>query len=49
MEILIVLIIISFLLALGFLFAFIWAIRNGQYEDNYSPSIRILFDPKRKK
>ncbi|MFN3343838.1 MAG: cbb3-type cytochrome oxidase assembly protein CcoS [Flavobacteriales bacterium] len=34
----------SLLLALGFLFAFIWAVKKGQYEDDYSPSVRILFD-----
>ncbi|MCB9194700.1 MAG: cbb3-type cytochrome oxidase assembly protein CcoS [Flavobacteriales bacterium] len=35
---------ISLILALGFLGAFLWAIRNGQYEDDYTPSVRILFD-----
>ncbi|HRE95133.1 MAG TPA: cbb3-type cytochrome oxidase assembly protein CcoS [Flavobacteriales bacterium] len=34
----------SLLLALGFLIAFIWAVKKGQYEDDYSPSVRILFD-----
>jgi nitrogen fixation-related uncharacterized protein len=24
--------------------AFIWAVRSGQYEDRYTPSVRILFD-----
>ena len=36
------LIIVSLVVAVGFLFAFLWAIRSGQYEDDYSPSIRIL-------
>lgn len=35
---------VSLLLALGFLGAFLWAIRNGQYEDDYTPSVRILFE-----
>ena len=35
---------VSMLVALGFLGAFIWAQTNGQYEDDYSPSIRILYD-----
>ncbi len=30
--------------ALGFLGAFIWSIKNGQYDDDYTPSVRILFD-----
>ena len=24
--------------------AFIWSVGNGQYEDDYTPSVRILFD-----
>jgi cbb3-type cytochrome oxidase maturation protein len=27
-----------------FLGAFIWSVKSGQYEDDYTPSIRILFD-----
>jgi len=38
------LIIISLLLAGGFLIAFLWAARSGQFEDDYTPSVRILFD-----
>ena len=34
----------SLLAALFFLGAFIWAIKNGQYEDDYTPSVRMLFD-----
>lgn len=40
---------ISLVVALCFLGAFLWAIRSGQYEDDYGPSIRILFDDKQKK
>ena len=35
---------LSLLVALGFLAAFIWAVRSGQYEDTYTPSLRILGD-----
>jgi len=35
---------ISILVAGGFLAAFLWSVRNGQYDDDYTPSIRILFD-----
>ena len=49
MQIIVLLIIVSLIVAGGFLFAFFWAVRNGQYDDDYTPSIRILFDdePKR--
>lgn len=32
------------LIALLFLGAFIWANKNGQHDDTYTPAIRILFD-----
>lgn len=44
MIIIIFLIIISLLIAIGFLIAFFWAVRDGQYEDDHTPAIRILFD-----
>lgn len=44
MNILFMLIGVSLFAALIFLGLFIWAVRTGQYEDNYTPSIRILFD-----
>ena len=44
MEVIFILIGFSLLIALGFLFAFIWATKSGQYDDDYTPSIRILFD-----
>lgn len=44
MSILFVLIIISLFLAAGFLLAFFWATRDGQFEDDYTPSVRMLFD-----
>lgn len=34
----------SLVVASGFLIAFIRAVRNGQFEDVYTPSVRILFD-----
>ncbi|MGV6946456.1 cbb3-type cytochrome oxidase assembly protein CcoS [Sphingobacterium kyonggiense] len=34
----------SVLIALFFLAAFFWASKNGQHEDTYTPSVRILFD-----
>lgn len=34
----------SLLLAAGFLIAFIWSVKTNQYEDDYTPSVRMLFD-----
>ena len=44
MDIIFILIALSLLVALGFLAAFFWAVRSGQYDDEYTPSVRILFD-----
>lgn len=46
MEVIFILIGISILMAAGFLWLFIRAMKSGQYDDNYTPSIRILFDQK---
>ena len=46
MSAIFILIGISLLVAMGFLFAFLWAVGNGQYEDEYTPSVRMLFDEK---
>ena len=44
MGVLIILVGVSILVALGFLIAFIWSVKTGQYEDDYTPSVRMLFD-----
>ncbi len=44
MNVLFLLIGASLLIAIGFLVAFIKAARNGQFEDNYTPSVRMLFE-----
>ena len=44
MNILYLLIAVSLFAALSFLVLFIWAVRTGQYEDTYTPSVRILFE-----
>ena len=38
------LILISLLLAVGFLLVYLWAAKSGQFDDDYTPSVRILFD-----
>ena len=48
MEIIILLISISLSIALGFLALFVWNIKSGQYEDTYTPSVRILFGDRKK-
>jgi cbb3-type cytochrome oxidase maturation protein len=35
---------ISIVVAGSFLAAFLWSVKNGQFDDDYTPSIRILFD-----
>lgn len=47
MSVIILLIIISIVVALGFLAVFIWAVKSGQFDDTVSPGIRILFDDKK--
>jgi cbb3-type cytochrome oxidase maturation protein len=36
------LIVISLTLALAFLAGFIWAVKAGQFDDTFTPSLRIL-------
>ena len=36
--------IVSLVVALFFLGSFFWATKNGQFDDDYAPSVRILFD-----
>lgn len=36
--------VVSLVVALFFLISFIWATKTGQYDDDYTPSVRILFD-----
>lgn len=31
-------------MALLFLLAFVWSVKEGQYDDDYTPAVRILFD-----
>ena len=44
MTILFVLITVSSFVAGIFLIAFIWAVKSGQFDDSYTPSVRALFD-----
>lgn len=44
MSAIIILLIASISVAAIFLAAFIWSVRSGQFDDDFSPPQRILFD-----
>lgn len=44
MSAILILILFSLLVAVGFLIAYLWAVKDGQFDDKYTPSMRILFD-----
>ena len=46
MSAMFILILASLLVAIGFLLAFLWAVRSGQFEDKHTPKIRIILDQK---
>ena len=49
MSVIYLLIGISIFVALGFFIAFLFAVKTGQYDDDYTPSVRMLFDDELKK
>ena len=49
MNVLIFLIPIALLLGIGFTLFFIWAVKDGQYDDLDTPATRILFEDINKK
>jgi len=44
MSVIYLLISISIVVAIFFFLAFIRAVKTGQYDDDYTPSVRMLFD-----
>lgn len=44
MSVIYLLISVSIVVAVIFLIAFIKAVKSGQYDDDYTPSVRMLFD-----
>ena len=44
MSVIYILITVSICVAVLFLGAFIKAVKSGQYDDDYTPSVRMLFD-----
>lgn len=49
MSVIYLLISISIVVAIAFLYAFIRAVKSGQYDDDYTPSVRMLFDDELRK
>ncbi|MFL9843204.1 cbb3-type cytochrome oxidase assembly protein CcoS [Flavobacterium rhizosphaerae] len=48
MSVIYLLITVSIIVALLFLYAFLRAVKNGQFDDAYTPSVRMLFDDETK-
>jgi cbb3-type cytochrome oxidase maturation protein len=44
MSVIYILLAISIAVAIVFFIAFIFAVKNGQYDDSYTPSVRMLFE-----
>ncbi len=46
MKILVLLILVSLVVAVLFLYLFVWSVKSGQYDDTDSPAVRMLIDDK---
>lgn len=44
MSVIYILLTISIVVAIVFFIAFIVAVKKGQYDDSYTPSVRMLFE-----
>ncbi|MEZ4810336.1 MAG: cbb3-type cytochrome oxidase assembly protein CcoS [Allomuricauda sp.] len=44
MSVIYVLLAISISVAVAFFAAFLFSVKSGQYDDTYTPSVRMLFD-----
>lgn len=44
MSVIYLLLSLSIIVAVIFFVAFIFAVKNGQYDDSYTPSVRMLFE-----
>jgi len=47
MSVIIILLLVSLCIAGGFLLAFLWSVKNGQFDDDESPAQRMLFENKK--
>lgn len=48
MIIIALLIFISLTIALIFLGAFVWGMKSGQFDDTFGPSVRMLYEDRKK-
>lgn len=44
MTVIVLLIVAGGCVAGGFLAAFVWAVRSGQFDDTFTPAVRVLLD-----
>lgn len=44
MSVIVLLIAAGGAVAAGFLWAFVWAVRSGQFDDTCTPAVRVLLD-----
>jgi len=44
MSVIVLLIVAGGMVAGGFLIAFVWAVRSGQFDDTFTPAVRVLLD-----
>lgn len=44
MSVIVLLIVAGGTVAAGFLGAFVWAVRSGQFDDTCTPAVRVLID-----
>jgi cbb3-type cytochrome oxidase maturation protein len=47
MNVILLLMAASLVVAVGFLALFVWAVRRGQYDDTTTPAMRMLTDDER--
>ncbi|NOY47188.1 MAG: cbb3-type cytochrome oxidase assembly protein CcoS [Chlorobi bacterium] len=44
MSVIYMLLAVSIIIAIVFFIAFLFAVKKGQYDDSYTPSVRMLFE-----
>lgn len=44
MSVIYILLAVSIVVAIGFFVAFVVAVKKGQFDDSYTPSVRMLFE-----
>lgn len=44
MSVIYIVLTVSVIVGVGFFIVFLLAVRSGQYDDSYTPSVRVLFE-----